>query len=907
MQREDFHYLNIMKLKRLLLPFILCSTFFMLIFPHASAFGYADRTYEIDLEVYCNPFAGEDICGHPVPTPNFCCFSSPADLENFFDEHLDDTMYMLNEIYRPTGISFRIDQVNLHWNDTIYSTISHDTDVDDPDSIDGEKVKYLKDIAANKPGKITWFMIGSGGIAGFSAIPPYDPLEVSKDEYPSFHYGFFTMFNLDPTLVGHELGHHVCLVHPFTFDDPEQANAEGRSVNHDGDGSAGLVWQVDDTPDDPGPLEIQHPDSEGWDASKNGGMTYEIDHHWCNWWQHFSGLDPNSPFNRYCTMECYRSLSDTTYEIAPYSPDPNIIISYYHWNCSGPYVFSNNGYRVEAFSEDQIDLINTCFDEVTERKLYVDVCEGLGGDSDHDGLCNAYDNCPYTPNYSQFDADNDGSPDQCDNCPYDPNPNQLDTDADTVGDVCDWDDDGDLCADSMDDDPLNNRQVIGTKEYCCASVCSTSEWTGFAGEDTDGDGWKNCMDCDDDDDGICDADLPDNFTGQDCDSCTGEDPCPTFKNDTSCTITALCPPFEIENCFFLCGERFFIKLVSRINPADYIVFDKIALSGNTLYIGMLPGKTLSETSRALMGESFMAAVGAGPLASMQSLQFNGPPLALELWSRSPEQLVKILAEFYPEGVQFGEDIANGKAVAIEVTDRDGLSELHVNATWVFGLDEDDTVSDSDGDGVPDLADNCQDIPNPEQNDRDNDGFGDICDPDFDQNGVVTEEEIDIIRNCTGINLNATEVYGLEKLQGITGQTNPFIMDVIRAYECLKTDLDGDNDIDGDDAALAATLLGERPGPSGIDGKIPQGTDKCSDSNTSPYILIDDCEPSVENELLDDGCTMNDLIAQCGEGAVNHGKFVSCVAHLTNDWKKDGLISGKEKGKIQRCAAQSDIT
>jgi hypothetical protein len=35
--------------------------------------------------------------------------------------------------------------------------------------------------------------------------------------------------------------------------------------------------------------------------------------------------------------------------------------------------------------------------------------------------------------------------------------------------------------------------------------------------------------------------------------------------------------------------------------------------------------------------------------------------------------------------------------------------------------------DSDGDGIPDDADNCPNVPNPIQDDRDNDGKGDVCD------------------------------------------------------------------------------------------------------------------------------------------------------------------------------------
>jgi apolipoprotein D and lipocalin family protein len=48
-------------------------------------------------------------------------------------------------------------------------------------------------------------------------------------------------------------------------------------------------------------------------------------------------------------------------------------------------------------------------------------------------------------------------------------------------------------------------------------------------------------------------------------------------------------------------------------------------------------------------------------------------------------------------------------------------------------------------------------------------------------------------------------------------------------------------------------------------------------------------------------TMSDLIDECAYSAKNPGKFKSCVSKLTNTWKKDGLINGKEKGAIQRCA------
>lgn len=57
------------------------------------------------------------------------------------------------------------------------------------------------------------------------------------------------------------------------------------------------------------------------------------------------------------------------------------------------------------------------------------------------------------------------------------------------------------------------------------------------------------------------------------------------------------------------------------------------------------------------------------------------------------------------------------------------------------------VTDSDGDGVVDTADNCPDDPNPDQSNIDDDSLGDVCDPDDDNDGVA-----DLDDNCP-INAN----------------------------------------------------------------------------------------------------------------------------------------------------------
>ncbi len=48
---------------------------------------------------------------------------------------------------------------------------------------------------------------------------------------------------------------------------------------------------------------------------------------------------------------------------------------------------------------------------------------------------------------------------------------------------------------------------------------------------------------------------------------------------------------------------------------------------------------------------------------------------------------------------------------------------YTGSAYVFDFD---TEQDTDGDGVPDVIDNCPTVPNPDQTDTNNDGFGDAC-------------------------------------------------------------------------------------------------------------------------------------------------------------------------------------
>ena len=55
--------------------------------------------------------------------------------------------------------------------------------------------------------------------------------------------------------------------------------------------------------------------------------------------------------------------------------------------------------------------------------------------------------------------------------------------------------------------------------------------------------------------------------------------------------------------------------------------------------------------------------------------------------------------------------------------------------------------DTDGDGVPDDLDNCTLVANPDQRDTHGDGYGNICDPDLDNNGTVNVVDLGLLRSA----------------------------------------------------------------------------------------------------------------------------------------------------------------
>ena len=109
--------------------------------------------------------------------------------------------------------------------------------------------------------------------------------------------------------------------------------------------------------------------------------------------------------------------------------------------------------------------------------------------------------------------------------------------------------------------------------------------------------------------------------------------------------------------------------------------------------------------------------------------------------------------------------------------------------------------DSDSDGVPDAFDNCTNVPNGpllgtdscnNQEDNDNDGYGNPCDPDTNNDNGVGLDDAAIVLNEQGAGAGSV------------------------------SDLNCDNGVGLDDAAIVLSSQGTLPGPSGLScaGAIP---------------------------------------------------------------------------------------
>lgn len=151
-----------------------------------------------------------------------------------------------------------------------------------------------------------------------------------------------------------------------------------------------------------------------------------------------------------------------------------------------------------------------------------------------------------------------------------------------------------------------------------------------------------------------------------------------------------------------------------------------------------------------------------------------------------------VAGFVVKGNLSGDALGSSLSAAGDVNS-DGVDDLIISAEVTDTFQENAGESyvvfgrapDDDGDGVRNRVDNCVEIANQDQRDTDSDGFGNACDPDLNNDGVVN------------------------------------MLDVFEWTAFFNQNTDGDADFNGDgvanffDYALLSEFFLQPPGPSGV--------------------------------------------------------------------------------------------
>jgi hypothetical protein len=416
----------------------------------------------------------------------------------------------------------------------------------------------------------------------------------------------------------------------------------------------------------------------------------------------------------------------------------------------------------------------------------------VAGDVDRDGVCDDVDLCK-TPSAKDIgmglearfsiDSNGDGLADPCEPCPSDPTPNLVDYDEDGLFGTCDNDQDNDGCLDADDDDL--SRDTIVLYPGACGDELQ------FAGEDLDQDGLLNCEDSDDDNDGIPDS----------MDTCNQvpaipytpticiERPCDTPFPPLDPNNPVDCRRFGRIGCDLWKFDLFDTYAPPSVPDLPFFEESEIfAFFDARLYLRTNNSKTPSEQLLRL-GQRIAGLTGSSPTLTLQITQGS-----LLLVERTIDRSQLIID---PTG--------GGRLIELTLpTTADPNTTLRT--VWTLP-----GAKDTDGDTVPDVLDNCTEYPNPRQFDRDKDGFGNLCDPDLDNDDKVEVNDGQWIQDCLGWQVERYAAVG-------EGTPSPSEAEVAAALHCNAADLDDDGVVTLSDYYLIYhPLLGGPPGPSAFGG------------------------------------------------------------------------------------------
>jgi hypothetical protein len=425
-------------------------------------------------------------------------------------------------------------------------------------------------------------------------------------------------------------------------------------------------------------------------------------------------------------------------------------------------------------------------------------------DTDGDGIPDGCDNCADHANTNQADGDEDGVGDLCDNCPDDPNTDQTNTDYDieimedlvgllvVQGDECDDDDDGDGIPDTDDTCPAVSNppkectddtadedcadgggicvdvdctpetaalDCLHAGEECTAeNKCITSVCIGQNNADDDdlGDDCDNCPEVTNADQADFDADD----VGDLCDNClyvsnTDQANRDAAQEPEASPVGDVCDPdddgdgiCDPEVISSLCSGSDNCQAVPNASQADD------DLNG----IGDACDEDADE-------DGIVDGVDVCPDDATTACEENGDcgpgeGRCILRWGLCDDGATECETK---ADCEEGEDctLTNGLCEKHRDGDSDGLGDMcdvcpdqaatacTSNAACGSGEGICNPLTahctrqpDTDGDGIGDTCgDNCPEVENPDLADNDQDGEGDACDTDDDNDGVVDTDDI----------------------------------------------------------------------------------------------------------------------------------------------------------------------